>query len=244
MTNDPSFNTIPTCLPQDPGTKPGNIRAALTALREEIAARDLRDAETARHHAQVLSELQHRVRNTAALVRAVFETTIATAENLEEVERHFCGRLSVLLRYQLPRSLGSRGDVDLEQLLRDELQQFDFGSAPGITIAGPAVNLPLEQAQPFGLAIHELVTNALKFGALATDGAKLKIRWVMSGQRLDLTWSESGVMGLSEEPLHKGFGREFIEDGLPYQIGAETSFVLRPDGIVCRIAWPIDARAG
>ncbi len=215
---------------------------ALTALRQELVARDVRDAETARHHSQVLVDLQHRVRNTAALVRAAFETSIETAENLEEVERHFCGRLNVLLRYQLPLPLGSHGDVNLERLLRDELQHFEFGSAPGITIVGPNVYLPLEQAQPFGLAIHELVTNALKFGALAEKDAKLKIRWVMSGQVLDLAWSESEVPGLSEGPLHKGFGRRFIEDGLPYQIGADTSLVMQSDGIVCRIAWPLGAR--
>ncbi len=239
----PSCDPTPPLLSQDPGVETDDIRAALTALQQELEARDLHDAEMVRHHAQVLGELQHRVRNTAALVRAVFEATIETANSLEEVERHFCGRLTLLLRYQLPRSLGSNGDVGLDQLIRDELQQFEFGSAPGITIVGPAVYLPLEQAQPIGLAIHELVTNALKFGALAKGGAKLQIRWVVSGQRLELTWSESEVAGLSDLPLHKGFGREFIEDGLPYQIDGDTSFVTRSDGIVCRIAWPLGTRA-
>lgn len=147
---------------------------------------------------------------------------------------HFCGRLDVLARYQLPRASG--GDrLDVESLIRDEFHDFQFGAIGGVTIAGPDAALSSHQAQFFALAIHELVTNALKFGALSGGGGRLDVTWTVADRRLALTWAESGVAVVGAAPLHKGLGREFIEEGLPYQIGATTGFDLRPGGVYCQI---------
>ena len=127
---------------------------------------------------------------------------------------------------------------DLENLIRNELQEFRFGDLPNITITGPEVRLPADQVQPVALAIHELVTNALKFGALSVREATLTIGWKSSGKSLDIEWAEAGVPIVASVPVRRGFSRQFIEEALPYQTGAETRFELRPGGILCLISLP------
>jgi two-component sensor histidine kinase len=216
-----------------------SVEPEVAALRRQLDEERRQAREASQQQAFLLAELQRRVRNTSALVRSAFERTIETGESLEEVESHFSGRLSVLTRYQLPLVFEAAGHVDLQCLIRDELQEFTFGEHDGITIEGPDVHLPPNQVQALALAIHELVTNALKFGALSIDKAALRVSWSLSGDHIELTWSETGVPVVSSAPLHSGFGREFIEEALPYQIGAITSFELRPGGVQCRISLPL-----
>jgi two-component sensor histidine kinase len=148
---------------------------------------------------------------------------------------HFCGRLDVLAHYMLPHSGRWDATVDLENVIRDELRNFQFGDAPGIAIAGPDTALSLEQAQSFALMIHELTTNALKFGALSVQNAQLSVTWELHDGCLKLVWAETGVPIVVSAPVHRGFGLEFIEEALPYQIGAITQFERRPGGVVCTI---------
>lgn len=184
-------------------------------------------------------ELEHRARNTLALIRSTFLRTMEASQSLEDAEMHFLGRFDVLARYQLsPGALD--GAVDLQSLIRNELRNFQFGDDAGIFVAGPDVALSLDRAQPLALAIHELVTNALKFGALVTPGAELRVNWTTSEEVLNLEWSETGVPVVSSTPLRTGFGREYIEDALAYQLDAAASFNLRPGGLICSISLPLE----
>lgn len=214
------------------------VHAEITALRRELNDRAQEASEQAERNVLVEADLQHRARNTMALVRSIFGRTIDTALTLDDVKTHFCGRLDVLARYQLARGLVASGRLDLESILRDELRAFSFGDARGIEISGPAIGVPAHQAQSFALAIHELVTNAVKFGALAFSGANLSITWGPVDRGVELTWRETGVTIISGAPFRKGFGREFIEEGLPYETGASTTFDLQPGGIICTISLP------
>lgn len=184
-------------------------------------------------------EVEHRARNTLALIRSTFVRTAEAGGSLEDVEMHLLGRFDTLARYQLASANRANEGVDLECLIRDELRSFQFGDGPGIIVAGPAVRLTLDQAQPFALAIHELVTNSLKFGALATSGAALSIEWDVSDGIMRLTWLETGVPVLGPAPQRRGFGRQYIEEALPYQLEAATSFAFRAGGIMCTISLPL-----
>ena len=211
----------------------GNIDAELCAARE---AAERRHAE---REAMLRSELQHRVRNTLALVRSIFARSVAAGGTIEDLADHFPARIDVLARYQLSWTHEPHGTVDLETMVHDELQSFHPGVDPRIAIEGPVVRLRHKAAQAMGLALHELATNSIKFGTLGLDGrGKLHILWVRDGERVVLRWEEAGVAVLGQAPLRAGFGREFIEQALPYQLGAETSFDLRPGGLCCTIALP------
>jgi two-component sensor histidine kinase len=106
---------------------------------------------------------------------------------------------------------------------------------------GPAVPLPAGAAQALGLALHELATNAVKYGALAQPAGRLAITWRIEPRdgerRAVLDWKESGVaMPPAGQQRRYGYGRELIERALPYQLGAETSLRFEPDGVRCTMS--------
>ena len=101
--------------------------------------------------------------------------------------------------------------------------------------------------QPVALALHELATNALKYGALSRPEGRLSITWRLQGEgeerRLLLDWVETGVpMPDGEAPSHQGFGRQLIEQALPYQLKAGTQLMFGTEGVRCRIALPLAER--
>lgn len=194
--------------------------------------------------ALLVSELQHRVRNMLTIVRSVFDRTIETGGSMEDIEEHFRGRLDALARTQVVVAQNPDGVIDLENLIRDELLSIGVSDGPAIRIAGPDVSLPLVTAEPIGLAIHELTVNSLKYGALKVPNARLEIAWRLDldhgdGQKLNLSWTERGVPAINPCPARQGFGRELIEEALPYRLGAETQLEFRGGGVHCTIVVPL-----
>jgi len=192
----------------------------------------------------LVAELQHRVRNILTVVRSVFGRTAEAGGPLEEVADHFRGRLDSLARTQVIVTQSATGLVDLENLIRDELLSVGAFDGPSLVIEGPEVALSPKAAEAMGLAIHELTTNALKYGALRVAGASLQIRWILNmddggARRLVLTWTEMGVPAIPLEPRRKGFGSELITEALPYQLGAETTLEFRGGGVRCSMSVPL-----
>jgi PAS domain S-box-containing protein len=189
----------------------------------------------------LVAELQHRVRNMLTVVRSVFARTVDVSRDVPELSQHFRGRLDALARTQVIVTQSPRGLVDLEGLVRDELLSVAASDGPLLTIEGPDIALTPKIAESMGLAIHELTMNAVKYGALKVTGATLAIEWTIdldhSGQRrLTFRWTEQGVPAVPLQPAREGFGRELIEDALPYQMGADTSLEFRGGGICCTIS--------
>jgi len=205
----------------------------------EIAQRELR--EERERLVLLRGELQHRVRNMLAVVRSIFSRSVAAGGASEDMADHFRGRLDVLARYQLTRAFEPGGSADFETMVRDELQAARSAGDPRILVEGPTVRLWYDAAQLVGLAIHELATNSIKFGTLSSpaDRAQLSIRWKVVGDVLRITWHETGVAVLAPAPIRTGFGREFIEEALPYQLGAVTRFDLAPGEFSCTMAFPL-----
>jgi two-component system CheB/CheR fusion protein len=193
----------------------------------------------------LMAELQHRVKNILAVTRSIFTRTFAAGNSLEEVADHFTGRLNALARAQTVVARTPEGSVDLEELVRDELLSLGIGDGPNLTIDGPPVRLRQKAVDSMGLAIHELATNAVKYGAFASRKGSLKIVWSVQdkggGARLSLEWQESGVALLATNPSRRGFGRELIEQALPYQLGATTALDFLPGGVRCSINTPLAA---
>ena len=189
----------------------------------------------------LLAELQHRVRNILTVVRSVFERTAEAGGELGDVVDHFRGRLDSLARTQVIVTQSATGLVDLENLIRDELLSVGASDGDGLTIEGPDTLLTPKAAESIGLAIHELTTNALKYGALKVSNARLDIRWTTNvdhggDRRLDLIWTELGVPVIAVEPVRRGFGSELITEALPYQLDADTSLEFRSGGVRCVIS--------
>ena len=196
----------------------------------------------------LVDELQHRTRNLMAVVQAVLMRTLKGSKSLEEFRRCIDDRLRALARAQSLLSRRGLGKVMFEALIHEELSAHleldSMGNGQRLSMSGPA-NVPLQSSsvQTLALALHELATNATKYGALASGSGHLDIRWEVltetdSAHWLHIEWIESGVEGILDPqtvPQARGYGRELIERALPYQLGARTSYALTPDGVHCTI---------
>src|SRR5262245_56911673 len=192
---------------------------------------------------QASAELQHRLRNNLALMRSVIRRSNETAESAEDFALHLDARLGALARTQgLLTAAGSSG-VELEELVRTDMIATAVGEER-VRIEGPPVRLHDKAAESLGLALHELATNSLKFGALAADVGSLAVTWTVTGEpapELSLSWVESGVTIASLAPRRRGFGQELIECTLPYDLDARTRLEFTPGGAYCTISMPLQA---
>ena len=217
---------------------------------------DITDAkETTDRQGVLVEELQHRTRNLIAVVRALSDRTLGNAASLEDFEARFRLRLSALSRVQGLLSHQAAGrKVTFKELLCSELAVYGAtdGMAHKFTLEGPDdVPLPSTTVQTFALAIHELATNAVKYGALAAVDGHLFVGWRIDPPvgndppRLHVEWRESGViMPDFDAPAQGGgYGRELIERALPYQLKAKTTYEFGVDGVRCTIAVPISRTA-
>ena len=197
-------------------------------------------------HRLLVAELQHRVKNILAVVRSISARSLETSDTLEEFSAHFAGRLDALARTQGVIARKGEEGVELEDVVRDELAASVTGGDGRVRVAGPPVLLKEKAAEIFALALHELTTNAVKYGALSTPAGKISVEWRLmntsEGRRLSLEWRESGVPALNSRPSRNGFGRDLIEEGLPYDLGAVTSLDFAPGGVRCTVELPLGDR--
>lgn len=209
------------------------------------------EKETAEHMSVLVAELQHRTRNLMGVVRATVDKTLRNSTDLADFRARYGPRLAALARVQGLLSRLAEGErVSFDELIRSEVAALD-GGASRVSMNGPAaIALRSSTVQIFALALHELATNALKYGALAQRQARLEIRWHVEypgpedGPWLHVDWREHGVRMPSrdDQPQGGGSGRELIERALPYQLGARTTYVMEADGIHCTIALPVSER--
>lgn len=210
----------------------------------------------------MVAELQHRTRNLLGVVRSLATKTIAGSTSLADFRARFRDRLDALARVNgLLSRLEEGGRVTFEELLGAELfahgaPQSSSGGTTQVSLNGPpGVRLRSSTVQTFALALHELATNAVKYGALSRPEGRLEVSWdLIPGQagelRLRVEWSERGVPMPAaqadegsevETPAsrRRGFGRDLIERILPVQLKAETSYDLTSGGLRCTITLPV-----
>jgi PAS domain S-box-containing protein len=193
----------------------------------------------------LLAELQHRVRNTLAVVRSFARRTAATSETAEDYAMHLEGRIDAFARVQAAVTRDPAGGIDLEVLVAEELLAHGAQEGDRVqSIKGPKLRLQPKAAETLALAVHELATNAVKYGALSIEKGRIKVEWrieKVDGQgRLVFHWIETGVKLSGETPKRRGFGTELIERTLAYDLGAEASLEFGADGLNCTISLPAD----
>ncbi|MBV8915187.1 MAG: PAS domain-containing protein [Acetobacteraceae bacterium] len=213
--------------------------------------------ELQNQQAVMVAELQHRTRNLIAVVRSLADRTMSGSRSIEDFQERFRERLAALSRVQgLLSRLAPSERVTVDELIRAELAAMGVveadGRGPQVTLDGPAdVRLLSATVQTLALALHELATNALKHGAFSTPQGRLLVHWRLESDRggrrkvMRLEWRESGVeVRANTNGPRVGYGRELIEQALPYQLGAETSYEFGPDGVRCTIIAPVAADSG
>jgi PAS domain S-box-containing protein len=214
---------------------------------------DIHDLRTVKDRQVVLlSELQHRTRNLLGVVQALARQTMKRSDTLEAFREAYEERLGALSRVQSILAELDYGEVSLRALIEAELVAHADGAThtDKVRTEGPDVLLAPTAAQALTLGIHELATNAVKYGALAHQNGRLSVTWSLTKQGLQdlatIYWQESGVVMPERGPgSRQGYGTELITRALPYQLKAKTELAFGPDGVRCTIAVPVkEARHG
>lgn len=210
---------------------------AVERARAENALR-----ESDRHQGLLLAELQHRVRNTLAVVRSIARRTAENSDSVEDMLFHFQGRIDAFSRVQSALARRPDARVDLASLIEDELVAHATKEGPQVSIAGPDVALGAREAERISLGIHELTTNAVKHGALCSADGRLSIDWRLEeaddNRALRLFWKETGA-DVREPISHEGFGMALLRRSLPYDLQGETEVELAPDGLRFELRMPL-----
>ncbi len=181
----------------------------------------------------VVRELHHRVKNSLATVQAVVTFSLRHAKSLDGFRDTIYQRIDALARSHSLLTDDEFGGLLLRDMLTSELGAYDDGVR--VTLQGPPVYLNTDFAMTFSLAVHELSTNAAKYGALSNASGRIDVSWdVRQGDRgrtLTLNWQETGGPKIEAEPDHKGFGSVLIHrllGGLP---GAQIDLNYPPEGL-------------
>ena len=185
-------------------------------------------------------EIDHRSKNLLAVVQSVVQLT--RADDADGLKNAVMGRIQSLARAHSLLAAGRWEGVDLRQLVTEELAAYAGRELGRITIEGPTLHLRPTAAQALGLVIHELATNAVKYGALSALAGRLAIDWSLShgpdeDQRLGLRWVERGADKVAP-PTRKGFGTTVIRSSVERQLGGKILLDWLGDGLACEISIP------
>ncbi|XYD09046.1 CheR family methyltransferase [Methylobacterium sp. NMS12] len=207
---------------------------------------DLRRMQEQQH--VLVAELQHRTRNLLGVVHSIAQQTLAASDTLEAFGSAFNERLAALSRVQGLLSRAGDEPILLGSLIRNELDALAASTMQDrVVLDGPDVRIRKAAVQTFALALHELATNARKYGALANSHGQLTVTWWThesdgQGPRLTLEWVETGIDGqhmTGGTALRNGYGRELIEKALPYALDATTRYELGEAEVRCLIELPL-----
>ena len=203
------------------------------------------------HQRTLMAELQHRVRNTLSVIRSIARRTAENSDSVEEMSAHLLGRIGAFSRVQSAITREPGAGVSLALLVAEELVAHSVDEGERLSIAGPEICLDTRPAETFSLAIHELATNAVKYGALNAARGRIEVRWdeeLREGERwLRFRWTERGLDAPIARPRRCGFGMELFERTLAYDIGAEAEVCFPPQGLEFELAVPlarVEARQG
>ncbi|WP_273692224.1 response regulator [Ketogulonicigenium vulgare] len=195
---------------------------------------------TERHRAEevrslLVGELNHRIKNTLANVQAIMRQTLRTSGDLKEFGGRFSGRLQALARAHSILSNVTWSSASMDEVIDDQIKAGTLDN-DSLHREGPKIALSPENTLRLALVLHELGTNATKYGALSTPDGHVTLKWQIEGEDLVLEWRESGGPPVSQ-PQGKGFGSSLIATGFG---DSRASVDWRPEGVV----WTIKVARG
>jgi PAS domain S-box-containing protein len=197
--------------------------------------RDITDRKRSEEQQRLLlNELNHRVKNTLAVVQGLSHQTFHAAGVSPELLRTFDGRLRALAAAHNLLMKHTWEPTPILETAESALQPFRTSDAR-ISLDGPPILLTPSATVTLTLALHELATNAAKYGALSNDGGKVEVRWSLRSDILTLVWSESGGPAVVK-PLETGFGTRLLERAVARDLHATVRVDFDPAGLVCTIS--------
>jgi PAS domain S-box-containing protein len=197
---------------------------------------DITDRKRAEEHRMLLAEeVDHRARNVVAVIQAIIRLT--RSSSIGEYIATIDGRIRALSTAHKLLSTSRWEGADLRRLVDEELAPYRERDSERVEIVGEAVLLPPAIAQTIALALHELTTNAAKYGALSVDTGHITVGWEAEAHRLILRWVESNGPPI-DRPSRGGYGTRVIKGGIEGQLGGKTDFEWLRDGLRCTLIVP------
>lgn len=198
-------------------------------------ARDI--SERKRSEAQIAMlarEAEHRVKNVLATVQATIHLTQANTPEL--LKQSIEGRIQALANVHALFVKSRWTGAELRSLVMQEILPYSEAGDSRVQVDGPSLILETTTAQAMAVALHELTTNAAKYGALSVPRGRVRIEWSHApGDHLVLRWTETGGPAVEEPPTHKGFGTRVMQAMVQGQLKGEIRFDWRRQGLVCEI---------
>jgi PAS domain S-box-containing protein len=217
------------------GTAAATIDRNGRVVRVSGVTVDITERKRAEERQTLLTrEVDHRAKNALALAQSIVRLT--RADNVKTYVDAVEGRINALARVHTILSLSSWQGAEIGKLIDEELAPYSRGGQ--ILLSGLEVQLQPATAQTLALALHELVTNSAKYGALSVLSGQLSITWDVEEDMLALIWEETGGP-LVQTPTSHGFGTRSLLASVESQLGGQALFDWRAEGLICRLLVPL-----
>jgi PAS domain S-box-containing protein len=204
----------------------------VTERRRAEAQRDL-----------LIAEVNHRVKNTLATVISIAHQSFSEDKSFDDAQSSFNSRIRALAQSHTRLADANWSGISLETIIRDETAPYRNSS--NVNIVGPALILNPKCAVSLGMAIHELTTNAAKYGALSAKNGSIQVSWesAPADKEVRITWVERGGPTV-HPPQRSGFGRRLLERALASDLDGTVKLDFRQEGLTCLIAFPLNRHTG
>jgi PAS domain S-box-containing protein len=214
---------------RDEDGRPVRVVGALTDITERKRLTE--------HQQLLINELNHRVKNTLATVQSILNQTLRRGHSPEELKALFASRLMALSAAHDVLTRAHWESAALCDIVAGALTPFQGPELPRVRIAGPQVLLAPNVALAIAMALHELATNAAKYGALSNATGVVSLDWTLAGEgapELELVWRELRGPPVTP-PATRGFGSRLLQQGLAGELGSPAEMDFHPEGLVCRM---------
>ena len=219
---------------------PADIEAgeAVRVMISEISAKGERaqldrHRDLANHQRQqdlMIAELNHRVKNTLALIRSLTRQARSSSASLESYAQALEQRIAALATAHDLAVSKSMGGVSIRDILTTELGPYVNGDSSQVLMTGPHIGLRPDVAPMIALVLHEIVSNAAKYGALSSEDGLVRVKWSVTEETFSFSWKEVGGPPV-KPPTRHGFGRSLVEKAIPYELDGTIDLAFDPGGL-------------
>jgi two-component sensor histidine kinase len=228
------------------------LHRARSELEDQVAQRTAELSQTNAHlQAEVeqrtkaqeqqqflLRELNHRVKNTLATVQSLVTQSMIGSPSPAAFAEALSGRLAALSKVHALLTDSSWHGATLADLVTAETTPYCSQESENVTVQGDPVLLRPQAALTLSLTLHELATNAAKYGALSVPGGRINVSWRRAGELLIISWAESGGPPV-QPPSHRGFGSKLIERSVAHELEGSSRIEFLPPGLRCELKIPL-----
>lgn len=194
----------------------------------------------------MMNELDHRVKNNLAAILSLADNTARTSTTIDDFREVFIGRVSAMARMHSLLARNRWSGMSVRELVRLTLEAYTGPGPDRVVIKGEEFTLPTRAASPLNMTLHELATNAAKYGALSRPEGSVEVTWIIDRSEqpepaIEIHWTERGGPPVTP-PKHRGFGMPLIEGAISHELSGSVNLVFNESGLACRIRFPVPHR--